>query len=137
MRLSCTCIFPELAGVLTHASGINVRVRTSGFALAQGWSRLSHHDSVFQGQHVTHFIRQARVFLLAFGLLVPAGCGLRMPNLPAPGYLYEQQLRATFHDPYPATQVAPEIEGGRPPGYEMPRDQAVKSQWFFDSGPPS
>ena len=65
-----------------------------------------------------------------------AGCGLRMPNIAAPGYLYEQQLRATFHDPYPALEVAPEIEGGRPPDFDLPRPQSVKSQWFFDSGPP-
>lgn len=65
-----------------------------------------------------------------------AGCGLRTPNFRSPGYLYQQQVRATFHDPYPALQVAPEIVGGRPPSFELPRDQAVKSQWFFDSRPP-
>jgi len=69
-------------------------------------------------------------------LLSATGCGLQLPRLRSPGNLYQQQLRATFHDPYGQTDNAPEIEGGRPPTFEQPRPQSARSQWFFDSQQP-
>ena len=63
-------------------------------------------------------------------LLAVAGCNLDQPNFRRPGRIYDQQLRATYHDPYGAVEGAPEIVGARPPSYERPRAQPVQSQWF-------
>ena len=60
------------------------------------------------------------------------GCGLDTPRLRAPGYIYQQQLRATFHDPYAAPDVAPEVFGGRPRTFWTPRSQEVQAQWELD-----
>lgn len=62
-------------------------------------------------------LRSQLIFCLT--LLAAVGCGpsVRMPNLFDPGNAATQQYNAILHDPYPMTEVAPEIVGGRPLSY--------------------
>ena len=73
-------------------------------------------------------------YLLRVGLLLTlvSGCRLTPPNFLHPGHLYQQQLRATYHDPYAVTEGAPDFAGSRPPAYEQPRAPVVQSQWQLD-----
>ncbi len=77
-----------------------------------------------------------RFHLLAISVLATAlllGCRVNVPNLRLPpGYIHEQQMRATIHDPYGVNEGVPEIDGGRPLGYVQPRAQEVQSQWQLD-----
>ncbi|MEO2020285.1 MAG: hypothetical protein ABGX05_00555 [Pirellulaceae bacterium] len=52
-----------------------------------------------------------------------------------PGPIYEQQSKAVLHDPYPNTEAAPEIIGGRPRGYQQPLPEAVNNRLWVDSFP--
>jgi len=52
-----------------------------------------------------------------------------------PGSIYQQQSRAVLHDPYPNTDAAPEVEGGRPRGYQQPLAEPVNNRLFVDSFP--
>lgn len=67
--------------------------------------------------------------LLASCLAV--GCNVRRPRLLQPGHIYNQQLESTYFDPYPVTKAAPTDQGARPLQYLVPRDEPVRSQWFF------
>lgn len=40
----------------------------------------------------------------------------------------EQRIQAQRVDPYPATETGPQIEGGRPPGYENPPPEIRRVQ---------
>lgn len=60
------------------------------------------------------------------------GCNVDRPNWLNPGNIYEQQARATFHDPYGDVNFGPENPGTRPLNYQVPRAQPVKSQWYLD-----
>jgi hypothetical protein len=64
-------------------------------------------------------------------LVALTGCGVQWPNLRHPGHVYQQRLRATYHDPYASVQAGPEVVGGRPIMYERPRPQPVQTQWFL------
>lgn len=65
-------------------------------------------------------------------LLTAVGCGphVRKPNLFDPGNAATQQYNAVLHDPFPATEVAPEIVGGRPREYARPVPEVVRGQAF-------
>ena len=60
--------------------------------------------------------------IICLALLASIGCGphVRKPNLFDPGNAATQQYNAILHDPFPATDVAPEIVGGRPREYAQP-----------------
>ena len=60
--------------------------------------------------------RAALWLLLAAGL---SGC-LAPPNLHYPGPAEYQQARANVFDPYPESEPAPAVEGGRPREYAKP-----------------
>jgi hypothetical protein len=77
-------------------------------------------------------MRRMTAVLGLVALLFGTGCNVTMPQLFRPGHGREQQLRATFHDPYGNTNMGPEILGGRPIDYLQPRPQPVQTQWFFD-----
>ena len=76
--------------------------------------------------------------LLMTPLLLPillSGCGLARPNWFNPGPTQYQQHRATFHDPYADNEIAPEVIGGRPRGFQKPlpepvRNQALQNLWW-------
>ena len=57
-------------------------------------------------------MRCTRALLLCLLCLPLTGCGLTLPRLRSPGFLHQQQLRATFHDPYAAVDVAPYVDEG-------------------------
>lgn len=76
-----------------------------------------------------NLVRCYRAFFLV-GTLASVGCSVSLPNLRHPGHIYEQQLRATYHDPYASVSGGPEVVGGRPDLYEQPRPLPVQSQWF-------
>lgn len=89
-----------------------------------------------------HFVRPAKkspnstwvrrfLILAASGSFVALGCNVSRPQLSNPGHRYEQQLRATYYDPYADPDAAPEIDGGRPRDYLVPRSEPVQSQWYF------
>ncbi len=70
--------------------------------------------------------------LLSLALSAPLaiGCGpnVRKPNLFDPGNAASQQYGAIFHDPYPLPDVAPEIVGGRPRGYQAPVPEITRAR---------
>lgn len=55
-------------------------------------------------------------------LMLCVGCGphIRKPDWFNPGNAASQRYDAIYHDPYPSTDTAPEIVGGRPRGYQAP-----------------
>ncbi len=69
------------------------------------------------------------VSLLAV-IMLGSGCSMNWPSLRTPGHVYQQQLRATYHDPYASVSAGPEILGGRPDSYTQPRALPVQSQWY-------
>ncbi len=71
------------------------------------------------------------LFLAAVMCAMMVGCNLRMPRLRFPGRLYQQQLDASYHDPYADRDSGPPVVGGRPLQYTEPRSLPVKSQWYF------
>jgi hypothetical protein len=70
--------------------------------------------------------------IACLALLAAVGCGphVRKPNLFDPGNAATQQYNAILHDPFPATEVAPEIVGGRPREYARPVPEVVRGQAF-------
>ncbi|HEY6563891.1 MAG TPA: membrane or secreted protein [Pirellulaceae bacterium] len=77
-------------------------------------------------------MRHGRPLVLCLFLIAATGCNVGLPDIWHPGHLFEQQSRATFHDPYAETNVAPDTVGSRPQNYQTPRPKAARSQWFFD-----
>jgi hypothetical protein len=77
-------------------------------------------------------MRIVRTGLLAGALAISAGCYLNKPDLHHPGRLFQQQLRATVHDPYADANLGPSTDGARPYGFLVPRSPPTKSQWFLD-----
>ena len=59
--------------------------------------------------------------LAALCVTSTAGCYLNRPNWCSPGTAGQQQNDARFYDPFPDPDIAPEIEGGRPMGFQEPR----------------
>ena len=57
----------------------------------------------------------------AAGLLtVSTGCQWCQSLFGSPGTVRQQQLQATFHDPYADNDLGPEIVGGRPRDFAKP-----------------
>jgi hypothetical protein len=50
-------------------------------------------------------------------LVIASGCTAARPTL-RPESLERQRERAVRFDPYPESDVGPDIVGGRPPGYQ-------------------
>lgn len=48
-----------------------------------------------------------------------------------PGSYEQYRLnQAETFDPYPDNKLGPEIVGGRPPGFQKPRNEVMRSQWW-------
>ncbi len=45
----------------------------------------------------------------------------------------QQQLNATFHDPYTEPDIGPEVVGGRPREYQKPSAEPVRSRFVWDN----
>jgi hypothetical protein len=70
----------------------------------------------------------------ALAVLCTAGCqSSRGRLLPAPGPIQNQQQQAVLHDPYTATDIGPEVVGGRPREYANPQPEAARSKHFRES----
>jgi hypothetical protein len=63
-------------------------------------------------------------------VILGSGCNVKWPSLRAPGHIYQQQLRASYLDPYASVSAGPEVLGGRPDSYTQPRALPVQSQWY-------
>jgi hypothetical protein len=78
--------------------------------------------------------RQTRVqsLALAAALLPMAACSptIKKPQLLHPGPAPFQRANAEQFDPYPQNDVGPEIVGGRPPDYAIPRDEVTRANQF-------
>lgn len=72
--------------------------------------------------------RTLLTFTLAAPLLIGCGPNVRKPNLFDPGNAATQRYDAIFHDPYPMPDVAPEIVGGRPRGYQQPVPEVARGR---------
>ncbi len=69
---------------------------------------------------------------LALGvLLAVSGCAWSRNQ--SPGSAPYQQYQATLHDPYPDTDLGPEVVGGRPREFQKPLAEPVRSRWLRDS----
>ena len=69
--------------------------------------------------------------LLVLSVVLASGCSLS-DNFSRPGSMEYQRQQATIHDPYPDTDAAPEIVGGRPLAYQNQRPEPVRSRRFTD-----
>ena len=81
--------------------------------------------------------RLCPIFLLCLLLVSITGCQALPSNLfrQPPGPIYQQQANAVLHDPYPNTDAAPEIVGGRPRGFQKPLPEPVNNRLWVDSFP--
>lgn len=75
--------------------------------------------------------------LAASALLPIAACSpkIRRPQLLHPGPANVQRNNAEQFDPYPQTDMGPEIVGGRPPDYLVPVPEVERANQFRDSHP--
>jgi hypothetical protein len=74
----------------------------------------------------------AAVAVLLSAMLV--GCAGGPPlSWSNPGTVQQQRLRATIFDPWPDSQLGPEVLGGRPRDYSEPLPQPVKNRLYVDS----
>jgi hypothetical protein len=73
--------------------------------------------------------------ILVAGCLSLVACSstIRWPRLYGPGTAPAQRARAERSDPYPITDLGPEIVGGRPREFDKPRDEVRQSQEFLRS----
>ena len=78
-----------------------------------------------------------RIYVCLLLMLGITGCQALPSTLfqQTPGSMYQQQSRAVLHDPYPNTDAAPVVVGGRPRGYQQPLPEPVNNRLFVDSFP--
>lgn len=78
------------------------------------------------------------LFAALLGLSVAAGSGCQsmgLPRLFGPGSAPYQRGMAQQYDPYPETDVAPEIVGARPRDYQQPVPEPARARWLQWSWP--
>jgi hypothetical protein len=69
---------------------------------------------------------------LAASLLALPACSptIRKPRLESPGTAPIQRYNATQFDPYPQTDMGPEIVGGRPPDFAIPVPEVERANQY-------
>src|SRR5262249_10896296 len=72
--------------------------------------------------------RRLGIFVALLGCLLTGCEGTAMPRLRDPGDLREQSARAQVFDPFPEKGIGPSIDGGRPLGFQNPRDEYARMQ---------
>lgn len=72
------------------------------------------------------------LFVASFTACSPT---IRKPRLASPGTAPLQRFNAEQFDPYPMTDVAPEIVGGRPPDYQIPVPEVERARQPMPLGP--
>jgi hypothetical protein len=55
---------------------------------------------------------------------------IRFPDFLHPGWANQQRRDAIEHDPYPLSDVGPEIVGGRPREYQQPVNETERARMF-------
>ena len=66
---------------------------------------------------------------VAATILISFSCGCHVNrDLGPPGDMNTQRTRALLHDPFPANDIGPDIEGIRPRGFDLPRSEVQKLQ---------
>ena len=77
-----------------------------------------------------------QIFLLSSAIAITTmivGCqGYRLPFGP-PGTINEQRNRAAIHDPFPETDVGPDVIGGRPREFDRPLPEAKRVPLWQDT----
>ncbi len=74
--------------------------------------------------------RTLRVLIGCVTLTTLGGCSptVRLPHLLHPGTAGYQRHNAEQFDPYPQNDVGPEIVGGRPIDYQIPRSEVERTR---------
>ncbi len=63
-----------------------------------------------------------------------SGCrGVYCPTLQGPGTAEEQREWSQRYDPYPETEVGPEVLGGRPRDFNDARAEPQRARHFFST----
>jgi len=75
---------------------------------------------------------RSSALLLALLLVICGGCQGYGSLLGPRGTVQQQRYSATVHDPYADNDAGPEIVGGRPPGYQKPLAEPVRSRPFWE-----
>ena len=60
-------------------------------------------------------------------LVQATGCGYARNWWGPQGTMRQQQLDASVYDPYSATDIGPEVVGGRPRDFQKPYPEAVRN----------
>ena len=78
-------------------------------------------------------VRTLLIVIVCSALATAFGCrGTQTPQIFGPGSASYQQSQAQRFDPYPETNVGPNVAGGRPDGYSMPPAEPYRgraNQW--------
>lgn len=78
-------------------------------------------------QHMQCTARICALVIVAVSFVASVGCHLRLDQWP-PGTIGNQRARAAVHDPFPSSELGPEIMGGRPLGFDLPASQSETLQ---------
>lgn len=63
-----------------------------------------------------------------------AGCrGIHCPRIQGPGTAEYQRAIAQRYDPYPESQVGPDVLGGRPRDFDVTRAETHRARHFFQA----
>ncbi len=76
--------------------------------------------------------RKLTAALVAFAVMSIAACSptIRRPQLLHPGPANIQRYNASQFDPYPQTDMGPEIVGGRPPDFLVPVPEVDRANQY-------
>ena len=93
------------------------------------WGRLAA-GNVRRVRRRIAYRRIAGCLCIGVMLAFSTGCHpyMRTPNLLHPGPVGPQRTDAIYTDPYPLDDVAPEIVGGRPRGYQRPVPETTRGR---------
>lgn len=70
--------------------------------------------------------------ILMVGVAALSGCrGIHCPTLQDPGTAKSQREWAQRYDPYPESQVGPEVAGARPRDFDATRAEPQRARHFF------
>jgi len=72
--------------------------------------------------------RLCAVFVALLLACIASGCADMLPNWCHPGGAPYQRKEAQRFDPYPIPDAGPDVLGGRPEGYDKPRDEVRQVQ---------
>lgn len=81
-------------------------------------------------------MRVVKTIALALGVIGLAGCTpeihqrMRFPDLLHPGWANQQRQAAVEYDPYPLSDVGPEVVGGRPREYQQPVNEVERARMY-------